>query len=256
MARYLGIVFRRHDEAYQAKITIVDSTDNEDVIRDEYVDLYLPGIDYSSGITENYTWWIKVDHEDHEYDIYVSNGGAGGYGGAGAGTVDVVEFRDYITLDPARPAASLLLLWQNDRPHIHMFSDIYMNTKTELTKTQTFVADGATTIFTLSDENTASAFHSFSDDGGLTYKTPYDLSIVWGSNNPDCDNEEIDEEGFFGVRFFTAPAAGSVIIVRYNPVANRARLYTIFKLARNANDSYIDMKIPSRILDYSLELFN
>lgn len=257
MARYLGIVFNRHDEAYKAKITIIDTTANEDVIRDVYVDLYLVGVAHDSELDEKYTWWFKVDHEDHTYDIYVANGGAG-LAGAGAGvygSVEVVEFLDYVTLDPARPSASLLLLWQNDRPHIHMFSDIAMNSKTELLKSQSFVADGTLTSFTLSDENTAASFHSFSTDGGVTWKTPYDLSIVWGSNSPDYDNEQIDEEGFFSVRFFTPPAGGDVIIIRFHPVANRARVYTIFNLARNSNDSFIDMKTPSRVLDYSLELF-
>ena len=252
MSRYLGIVFKRHDNAYKAKITIIDTTLNQDVIRDVYVDLYLAGIVYP--LAENYTWWQKVDYDNHTYDVYVANGGAGGGSGT-PGDVEVVEFKDEISLNPAEPDASILLLWQNEKPHVHIFSDIMLNEKVELVKDQSFVADGSATVFTLTDENTASTIHSFSDDGGVTWKTPFDLSMVWGSNKPNYDNEIVDADGFFSIKFFTAPQSGDVIIIRYYPAADRARVYTVFKLARNKTESFIDKRIPSRLLDYSVELF-
>ena len=46
MAKYATIVFKRHDEAYQARINIVDLTTGLDVIRDKIVDLYIKYCDY------------------------------------------------------------------------------------------------------------------------------------------------------------------------------------------------------------------
>jgi len=262
MAEYIGVRLRKHSKGNKAKITIVDLTTGIDVIRDKIVDLYSAAITYNANgenldpsVVEFYDFWQKVNDASHKYGLYVYNIGAGEYG-SGAPTDGMVQVECFLkttTLNPAQPAASLLLLWQNERPHMHQFSNINVRTKTEVTKYQTFLADGARTSFQLSDENTASDFHSFSDDGGATWKSIYDLSITWGSNDPDYNDEQIDINGFFAIKFFSAPISGSTVIIKYYPAANRARLYTIFNLAQD--DTFIDYKTPSRLMQYALELF-
>lgn len=250
MAKYIGIKFRRNEEAPIARVVILEKESGA-AIYDTSMDLYIPNdVDLPH---ESFTWWYKLPNPNIQYEIIIRNNGLGQALAGGNLQVDGYYIQE--DCEPANPTTAMLLLWKEGAETIHLFNDITLGAKTEITKVQSFTANGAQTIFTLSGENMASAIHSFSDDGGATWKSPYDLSIVFGSNPPNFDDELVGDAFYPSIRFFIPPPAGSVIQIKYVPKATNARLLMAFNLPQTEDGSYVDLKTPARMLDYSLELF-
>lgn len=250
MAKYIGIKFRRNEEAPIARIVILEKETGTPVY-ETTMDLYIPN-DPDLAF-ESFVWWYKLPKDTIQYEVIIRNNGLGL-----AATGGYLQVDGYFVQEdciPANPTTAMLLLWKEGEEHLHIFNNITLGQKTEITKVQSFTANGAQTIFTLSDEHMASAIHSFSDDGGTTWKSPYDLSIVFGSNPPNFDDELVGDDFYPSIRFFIPPPEGSVIQIRYVPKATHARLLMAFNLPQVADGSYVDLKTPSRMLDYSLELF-
>lgn len=250
MAKYIGIKFRRNEEAPIARI-VINEKEAGNTVLDTEIDLYIPNdVDLAY---ESFIFWYKVPKPELQYEVVIRNSGLGEALSGGYLQVDGYFIQEDIL--PANPSTAMLIIWRDGTDNIHMFNNINLAEKTEITKMQSFTANGATTIFTLSGQNMASAIHSFSVDGGLTWKSPYDLSIVFGSNPPNFDDEQTGDDGYPSIRFFIPPPEGSVVQIRYIPKANKARLLMAFNLAQSADGAYVDSKTPSRMLDYSLELF-
>jgi hypothetical protein len=247
--KYMGVVFKRHDEAGIARISITNTTTATVVLANKDVDLYDAQYDISADATvwENYCFWWNVEPATDSYSMQVElspDTTAGRY----------LEIMYYLTNAPLTDGGTTTVLttWHED-----YLSDLYTYTLitdavTSLDKIQYFNGDDVTTDFTLAVTNHAHEFVEFSDDGGTTWKFPTDTLITWGSN-VTYDDETIDDSGNFTVKFLTAPITGvSNIAIKFQPKV------THYNLTRTMNQpyttGYIDYQKEVRLLSDALEL--
>lgn len=259
MAKYAGIKFRMNDETYVANITIIDTTTSSDVIRDKQFDTFYKAADYTTGAYVIGTFWWKLPYDDHEYEILVSNGGAVAgrttYGNYPSQAGEIL-IEGYLMNSPLNPGTiySVLSLWHTDFPLdiINVNIESY-DLRQSLLQTASFDGDAVETEFAISGTKHARQFYRWSIDGGTTWYYPSDADITWGSNSPDFDDETIDEDGYFTVKFLDAPPVGTNNVkIQWYPMLNRGKIVKTMKFP-NDGASYVDVRGELRLLDYSIE---
>lgn len=259
MAKYAGIKFRMNDETYVANITIVDTTTGLDVIRNKPFDTYYKPADYGATPMQYIigTFWWKLPYDDHEYEIFVNNGGAVSgriYGAASPAGEILID--GYLMNAPLNPGTiySVLSVWHSSFPSdiINVNIEGY-DERISLLQTTSFNGDGIETEFAIDDIHHARDFYRWSVNGGITWYYPGDADITWGSNIPTYDDEIIDENGHFTVKFLDAPEIGTNNVkIQWYPMLDKGKILKTLSFP-NDGAGYVDVRGELRLLDYSIE---
>ena len=206
-------------------------------------------IDLYSTIDEYFVFWMTLDVAK-EYIIYVDHNGD-----KNADSSDeLLKFDScFLVTLLSSEINGLLTLYHSENTSDTFEYSIAVGILNSLVKQQAFNGNNSSTVFTLSDGNRAYEVYMFSKDGGTTWLYPEDFALSWGTNNPDYDNEQIDSNGYFSVKFDVAPILGTGnVIIKYIPKVDTAEFQQTLKHAFSG--SFKDARKPLRLLDYALEL--
>lgn len=267
MSKYIGIKFRRHNEAYQANINIYNVTQQSYLLQNYIVDLYMYGANYRAldgdqrdNITfEYYMFWYKLDSNTDEYTVEINNAGpvTGRTYGNSPNQVGTIEYdyflitEDMVNMNNCVDAKLVLI---NDITSITDEISLVKDSIVDLVKTTKFNGDGTTTKFLINGNNFAYSFYRFSTDGGVTWKYPTSFEITWGSN-VDCNDDIIHPTtGHFGINFFEAPAEGiDNIVIQWYPKYTKAKMKINLKQI-NDGDSSFNLHMPVKLSRYVCEI--
>lgn len=247
--KYVGVVFRVHDEAGIARISIVDATVSTYIVFEKDIDLYDALFDRSAVIPQYTLWcfWWEVSPANHDYVISVALAPT-------TITGRYLEIDHYLENIPILEGSVItnMTTWHTD-----FESDLYTyslieDTVTSLEKTCSIDADGSTTIFELPSTVHAHDFKLFKTSTGDAWRYPTNIEITWGTSESNYEDETIDSTGSFGIKFYTAPLVGSTITFVYIPKTTRYQLNRAMKQPYLGD--YIDNRREVRLLDDSIEL--
>jgi len=247
----MGVVFRMHDDAGIARISITNTTTSTVVLNNKDVDLYDVQYDGSAGVYDLYCFWWNVSPATDAYSIQVELSPLTAVG-------RYLEIEYYLDNTPLTDASvsSILTTYHSTYPTHDYHYGLVQSAVTPLTKIEYFNGDGTTKVFTLAATNHAHEFVTFSYDGGTTWKQSTDSIITWGSNALDYDDDTIDATGKFSINFLTAPITGvSNVAIKFLPmVTNYYITRTLFQPNTTTPTSYIDYQHEVRLMDDALEL--
>jgi hypothetical protein len=247
----VGAHIIKDDTSGGMTITVTDTTDAVILTDWNAVDVNLYHAEAS--VEDPYVVWITLPDCTHKYTVKIEHSG-----------VDNAGANDYLTIQQFFTVAQITGnikadLWLKHTDHVgttFSYLDIVDNDTQETDKTQTFTANGSDTEFTLTGNNRAGDVVAFGQkataESEITWFTPNSVDLVWGTNNPDYDDEIIDSDGYVTVKWATAPASGNAYI-KYTPKADKAWLDITLEQP-NDGASFIDNRINTRLLDYALEL--
>jgi hypothetical protein len=199
-----------------------------------------------------YTYWVALE-EDHEYTIRMEHSGTHN---ASASADYSIRMRDFITISEleAAEAESTLYIRHSDHLGESRSYTLTPGETTDLYETANFDGTGSGEVFTLTGSNRASNIVRVSKDSGTTWVYPGSITYDWGTNDPDYDDEIIDSDGYFSVKFEDAPDSGTGNVrIQYIPKSTDAKVLTTMKLA-NDGSSFTDITKPFRLVDYAVEL--
>ena len=248
--KYIGVVFRTHDEAGTALINIINTTTAATVLTNKSVDLYDKQYDISAAPTVYglYCFWWEVTPATDNYSITVTLSPSTTIG-------RYLQIERYLDNSPitAGGVTTVMTTWDIANPLDTYAYTLVPGATTTLSKIEYFNGDGITKVFPLTTTNHAHEFMSFSVDGGSTWVYTTDILITWGSNTPNYDDSIIDANGHFTVKFVDAPISGvNNIGIQFLPIV------TNYNLTRTMNQpstvGYVDYQKEVRLLYDSLEL--
>ena len=253
MSKYLGIHFKIDDDSGIAKVTIENITKSEYVVFEKEVDLYFGDADGSASPreSEDFIHWTSLPYPDDNYDVLIVHSGKDNL--STTGPTSAIQVSGFFTTESLNPAEiqNTLYAWHTDHPNAVLSLEVVKDTLTDFEQFQGFIANGSDTEFILSHPNHAHEFNKVSDAGAFIY--PESTEIVWGSNGPDYDNEVIDDNGQFVVKFDVAPTADNIINIYYQPKINKVRMKTKLKQPTDGIN-FIDYRSNVKLLDHILEL--
>jgi hypothetical protein len=250
----LGIKLGRKDLNAILSFDLYNNTDSEYVIQDEIVDTYYANQSTIHESDEKFIIWLNLDREK-EYKVTVKHTGEHDTNAVSDYNFEFFGFVDIVEIEGQYEAT---LKITDDRFSGYEESFVLIEGKTSIEKVVPMVADGVDTDFVLTlDEHRASEPIEFGvmASGGVypDNVTWYDVddftALTWGSD-AEYDDNVVDTDGHFGVRFATAPAAGTVY-VKYVPASSKAQI--INKLIQPKDGDFIDDTVPVRLLDYAVE---
>lgn len=247
--KYVGAVLRMHDEAGIARITIVNATTATIVLSNKDIDLYDFRFDRSALPNQYNLWcfWWQVEPASDSYSIHIElspDTTAGRYLEIEYYLENIPIFDGYI--------ATTMNTWHEDFEFDRYTYSLVEDTATSLEQTYSIEADGNTTTFALSAERHAHDFKLFKTSTGDTWKYPTNIDITWGTSGSNYENETIDPNGNFGIKFYTAPPIGSIITFLYTPKVNKYVLRRV--MTQPYLEDYKDNRREVRLLDDSIEL--
>lgn len=236
-----------------AKVSLYNDTKAEYVEQDELVDLYISHKDATNGEYEEFIYWTEIPYPDDSYTFTVEHSGY--HNVSAGGTYDIThDGFIYVEELESGEVEAKIYSWDEDNS-----SDIYEDTlsltdKVDLSRIKSFNGDGTEDTFVLDDVTYhASEFLQWSDDDGATWFYPDDVMITWGSNSPDYDDEIIDSDGHFGIKFLIPPVTGTDNIqIKWLPIRNKCYVQSQFKFPTD-NADYTDVRGELRLLDSALE---
>jgi hypothetical protein len=247
--KYVGVVLRTHDEAGIARITIINVSAATTVLNTTDIDLYDKNFDRSAIPNQYKLWcfWWKVEPASDIYSIHIElspNTITGRY----------LEIEYYLENIPILDGyvTTTMRTWHEDFEFDTYTYSLAEDTVTSLEQTYSIDADGSTTIFSLPSTVHAHDFKLFKTSTGDTWKYPTSIDITWGTSGSNYENETIDPNGNFGIKFYTAPPVGSTITFTYIPKVNKYVLRRVMK--QPYLESYKDNRREVRLLDDSIEL--
>lgn len=248
---YKGINFRKDDDSGIAQVVITNDTEST-TLYSGVVDLYTIDFDATNNVYEDFVLWSNELQEEDTYTIDVRHRGDHNPNAVGSDYhIQIDSLIDKVNLSYS--INSTLTTWDSDYPSDTHTYTLVKDDVIDLEKQQSFSADGVDTEFTLSGSNRASEFLFISKDNGVTWLYPHDVSLTWGNNSPDYDNDTIGSDGYFTAKFESAPASGNTIIIRYKPLIDKFKINTTINQPTDGSN-YTDLRTPIRILDHSLEM--
>jgi hypothetical protein len=247
-----GVNFVMGTSTGVAKITVTEDPNGTPnvILNGATVDLY----NAENGETADLEmiYWITLD-ETKDHEIKVEHNGTHNASAFSPYYIQVREYLTVETLDNAEVEAILTVshsTWSAETKTYTMALD----TTTSLEKYQSFNGDTSTTDFVLSGTNRAYEPVKFSTDGGSTWKYPSDTDLSWGSNATDYDDETVDSNGHFGVKFDSAPGSGTGNVqIYYIPAVDTYKINTALKFANDGVD-YTETRGELRLQDHNGEL--
>lgn len=262
--REYGIVFVKDSTCGIAQISVFDQTLGKYISENgaesvgvvyRYCDTYQAASPAYSVGESYYCYWIALTI-GHLYTITIVNSGTHNTLASPPYNVSIFKFLSSEALVYDDLVENQLTTIYEDFPSSIYSYTLENNETVETYKTQVFNGDGATSTFTLSGNNHAATFERFSIDGGLTWKYPDDFGIVWGNNAPDYDNETMDSNYQFTIRFTITPPPFGVanVIIKYKPKANKAVFHLTTKQPHDEINSYIDYRSHVVMRDYGISL--
>jgi len=247
--KYVGVALRTHDEAGIVRITIINVSAATTVLNTTDIDLYDKNFDRSAIPNQYKLWcfWWKVEPASDIYSIHIElspNTITGRY----------LEIEYYLENIPILDGyvTTTMRTWHEDFEFDTYTYSLDEDTVTSLEQTYSIDADGSTTIFSLPPTVHAHDFKLFKTSTGDTWKYPTSIAITWGTSGSNYENETIDPNGNFGIKFYTAPLVGSTITFTYIPKVNKYALRRVMK--QPYLESYKDNRREVRLLDDSIEL--
>jgi len=244
--KFAGIHFRKDNSSAIAKITITNDTQSE-VVLTKYVDLYQPDKDYVLGDFEDFIFWAKLDPAVDDYTINVEHALVHNINANTPYHVIIEKFMLSEELNTAE-LNSTIEFWHED--HGIVFSYLGNEGTTNIESYKSFIADGIEDTFVLDGTNRAGEFLYFTLNDATYYPSHY--SIDWGSNDPDYNDETIDSESYFGIKFEVPPDDGDEIKIYFKPKINKVKISRIIK--QPYDGSYIDYSLNPRIMSDALEI--
>lgn len=217
------------------------------VLENKIIDLY----DQENGDQSDleYVFWISVD-KNIEYKVNVEHNGDWSTGSVADHSIRLRQF--LLTSIFPSVADSKIVLYHTDWKDIIRKYTLLPGETIETYADAVFSGDGVETVFILYDINRASYPVKISEDGGNTWIYPSSYLLSWGSNAPDYDNE-IVENGYFGVKFDNAPVVGNNnVIIKFIPAVNACYMETTLK--QPSEDNNIDRTKNVRLLDFGIEI--
>jgi hypothetical protein len=260
--REYGIVFVKDFNCGIAQISVYDQTIAKYIsengvesasIAYRYCDTYQAASPAYSVGESYYCYWIALT-VGHVYTITCVNSGTHNPLSSAPYNVTIQKFLDSEPLVYDNLIENQITTLHEDFPTaLHTYTLVNGET-TETYKTQLFSGDGVTTTFTLSGNNHAAIFERFSIDGGATWKFPDDFEVTWGNNIPDYDNETMDANYQFTLKFISTPPpiGTSNVIIKYKPKANKAVVELTTKQPHDEVNSYIDYRSHVVMRDYGI----
>ena len=247
--KYVGVVFRMHDLAGIARITITNTTTSTIVLSNKDVDLYSTEWNRSATPAQYNLWcfWWNVTPATDNYSISVALAPT-------TPTGRYIEVDHYLENVPitAGSVSTIMTTWHSTYPtNIYTYT-LVTDTVTSLEKIYSIAADGTETAFALPTSYHAHDFKMYRTSTGDTWKYPTDIEITWGSNGVSYNDELIDATGKFGIKFYTAPIVGKTIELKYIPLVDQYRLDRTMK--QPYTTGYIDYQSEVRLLDDAIEL--
>ncbi len=247
--QYSGIHFQKTIDSGMAKVSVYNTTREEFVIEEELVDLYTS----SENDPEDFVFWTKLPYSDDDYEVTVTHSGIHNPLASSPYSLNIVKYLIVESINDACLETVLTIFDdENNDNYTYTLED---DTRKELNIIKSFNGNGTITEFAI-EESTKHAFEfiEFSINEGVTWFYPDDTQITWGSNSPDYNNETIDGDGHFTIKFIVAPDVGvSNVQIKYKPIFNKGILST--KLIQAVDDigTYKDSSSAIRVLDYGLE---
>ena len=243
--KYIGIVFGTGDNCGIANVTIENLTQSQYLIVDDLIDTYQSDLDTSLDEYGDLIVWYTLYSLNDEYEVTIKHSGTHNPDAAGDETNNYwVILKEYLTQEALNSPEVLtkVQLWHTDHNEIKLvpFGE---SGEVSLTDYQEYIADGIEDEFTLTGLNRASDFIEFYVNDQQYY--PGHFSIIWGSNAPSYDNETINDNGYFTVKFNPdyIPESGDIIKIYYRIKADKAK---IIRTLVQANDggTYNDTTTP------------
>jgi hypothetical protein len=252
-----GVVFVPNDNGGGAKVTVTDETTSQ-VLSDwdgVSIDLWYDE-DATAGGAGTWTdesvfvCWINLSDISHTYTVKVEHSGTDN-----GGPNDYLAISHYLlvkSLNDATVGATLLTRHEDHSTPVLEYE--LTPGGNDLVKSAAFNGDSSTTTFSLSGDQRAVEPVEISKDGGTTWLTPNSYQLTWGSNSPDYDNEQDDSNGYFAVKFTTAPDTGTDnVIIRYRPKADTYYVRTKINLPGD-NADYVESTKVVRLQDHAVEI--
>jgi hypothetical protein len=244
----VGINFIKDDDSGGAKITVTDNTASS-VLPDwngVEIDLFYA----EASVDDEYVCWITLPDTTHTYTVKVEHSGLNN-----SGANDWMRIKKFFTGEILNNASveSTLLTSHSDHGGESQSYALTEGQSLSLEKFQDFSSGAGQTEFTLSTTNRAYEFLALSLDNGITWLFPDSVQFVWGSNSPNFDDNIIDSDGYFTVKFFSGLSASDPVRILFVPKANK---YAITEKLKQANDggSFISFGESVKELDFAIEL--
>lgn len=262
--RYLGLTFYKDDDSGIAKINVTDTVTGAKLLDDKLVDLFQKDQDATYGYYEEFILWVTLPYDNADrYQWTVEHSGSNNASAVGPNYA--INFMGYTltqNLIKAHTVPKVVLVDKvNTVEYPFEFQGTIAEYTYELLKEETkklyittqFLGDGESTSFKVGNENLINYnFIRFSIDRGTTWKYPWDLSITWGSNSPDYDDELINSSGEFWVNFLEAPAENTSIYLESIPVFDTVRVEMTLNQPSD-EEGYIDYNTPFAVQEYAIE---
>ena len=247
--KYVGVVFRVHNAAGIARISITDTTEATTVLASTDIDLYDALFNRSALPPQYNLWcfWWEVSPANHDYAISVSLSPS-------TVTERYLEIDHYLENIPITDGsvATTLTAWHTDYESSIYTYNLVEESVVSFEQTYNIDAFGDTTVFALPPTLHAHDFKLFKTSTGDAWRYPTSIDISWGTSESNYEDETIDSTGNFGIKFYTPPLLGSTITFVFIPKTNRYRLYRTMRQPYLAD--YTNYRREVRLLDDSIEL--
>ena len=247
MSKFLNINFEKTNDSGMAKVSVYNDTKSEFVIENDVVDLWCPVVDEG----EVFSYKTTIVYPDDTYSVEVVHAGYHNVDSVHPYSINVLNYSFFESIDDAMLDTNIVLR-DSANNDAYTFS-LAEDSRTTIELIKTYSSNGVLTDFLLDDvDKHAYEFVEWSLNGGTSWFYPDDTQVTWGSN-VDIDDEVIDVDGHFGIKFLLAPSTGTNnIILKYKPKYNKAILST--KLV-HATDGiqYRETTKDIKALDFALE---
>lgn len=219
------------------------------IISDDLVDLYY-GV---ASATDKFSYYVFLE-ASKTYTIRVDHSGAHNTNSSTNYPIRIEKFLLQKTIESE--VSTKIFTWHSDDREEYYY-DLTPNESTSSEKITYFNGDNSTTEFDLQDGDPKAKAYvptAFSKDGGTTWLLPYSLALTWGSNSPNYDNETVDSDGNFIVKFDEAPTTGTNnVVIKWTPKVNKYRIETTL-IQPNDGNEFVDFNKVIELLDHGVEL--
>ncbi len=246
-----GIKFMVGNDCGKAKITITNTTDSLDIINNKIIDLYRT----SESLETEYVYQISPLDPEKTYKVKLEHSGTTNDNS----TDELIKIDKFLKIKELESSIEAKLkTYHSDFPEYEGEFLLDSDGDNSLIKQSVFSGDGETKLFHLPTSQHAYKPVKFSVDGGESWMYPENVNLVWGSNSDfdNYDNEVVDENGHFSVKFDNAPAVGNGnIIISWIPKIDSYQIETTIKMPQDET-GFKDTRKNPRLLDYGIEFIS
>lgn len=247
-ASKIGIGFNFDDDCGIAYVSVYNETTSTLEIDQEQIDTYT-----TTATLKKKKVWFDLN-SDNEYKITVGHYGSHNTSSSSPYTVSIYELSLIKSMNDGSTDCVLKVWDSSDVTNIKEYN-LTNGDYIDIIDQQEFDGDDLITEFTLSGKNIAYEPLAFSVDSGSTWYYPDSYMLTWGTNSPNYDDQIVDSNGYFTVKFVEAPVTGTNnVIIKYIPKIDHYKLETILKHPYINNIK--DIRKIVRCLDQSIELIN